>query len=180
MAPVLRVLDPRSLPLELATTPVVVEVRTSSELAVRIAGGARDAEGWWARAHGADDVILAAAPFLARSRRCSRPAPRPARTAPLSRGRRHGRSRCAPPVASAAPDGRGDRHRSGRSPGRAPRRTTATPTNAGSCRGPWRRAGDEARSGQAAELAEGGGRRFGRVRVPPPLLADPVIEASSG
>lgn len=179
VAPVLGVLDPRSLPLELATTPVVVEARTSSELAVRIAGGARDAEGWWARAHSADDVILAAAPFLPdRGDAVARllVPPDQLRTAEVDVTGDPGAARPSRRLRRTA-----EAIAAGQAAARAERLGLARDARERwlVSAAAWDEAGDEARRGQAAELAAGGGRRFGQVPVPPSLLADAVIEASS-
>lgn len=178
LAPILAALDRRTLPSELAAEQIVVRATTPSELEVRIAHPG-PSDGWWARAYGPDDVIVAASPFLAAqgdavARLLVPPdrlaevevditgqpgEPRPSRRLrTIADAVRHGQ-------AAARSERLGDI--------RAARERWQRSSRA------WDQAGDPARSGQAMELADGGGRDRDRGRVPPALLTDALVEAAS-
>lgn len=177
-APILAALDRRTLPSELAAEQIVVRATTPSELEVRIAHLV-PSDGWWARAYGPDDVIVAAAPFLtAQGDAVARLLVPPDRLAEVEvditgQPGEPRPSRRLRTIADAVRHGQAAARAERLGDVRAARERWQRSSQA------WNQAGDPARSGQAMELADGGGRDRDRGRVPPALLTDALVEADS-
>jgi hypothetical protein len=167
--------DVAVLPLALAAASVRARTTTPSEIEVRVADRGHGGR-WWARAFDLDGQVVAAAPLLAgdgdavarllvpperltqlRVDVTDQPGePRPSAAALDVLGA----------VATGQAAARAERlGRTGDAAARWHRAATA-----------WERAGADQRAGLARELAAG--RRD--ERIPPPLLADPLVEALDG
>lgn len=173
---VLDVVDAPALPERFARDRVAARATTSSEIEVRMHGRAVDAAGWWARAFNADDVIVAAAPLRsigpdALARLLVPPALLRSVTIDITdapgQPRTPQRLRAvAEAVATGRAAARAERLGKDRLAGER-WRTAATA---------WSQADDQARAGLAAEYSL---TPEDDERVPPPLLADALVEAES-
>lgn len=170
--------DLAALPHALADLGVAARTTTASEVEVRVPGRADDATRWWARAFAPDGVVLAAAPF------------RPAGGDAVAR-------LLVPPEAlldvlvdvtgqpgeprpSSAALGVLDAVALGQAAARAERLGAATDAAARwhRCADRWDQAGAPQRAGLARRFA-GETHRGTTDRIPPPLLADPLLETLS-
>ncbi len=170
----LRPVDVSTLPESFSVIEAAARHTRDAEAEVRIPGRPDLAERLWARSFDADGVILAAAPLLDdRGDAVARLLVPPAALATASFDVTDRPSEAPPsPRLRATVDAIAH----GRSAARAerlqdPKETFARWGRAGEA---WRTAGDDGRAITARRYAEASGRD---PRVPPPLLADPLIEA---
>jgi hypothetical protein len=175
---VLDAIDTRALPEVFARVQVAARITTHSEIEVRVHGRAADAEGWWARAFSTGDVIVAAAPLRASGRdavaRLLVP-PATLRSVTIDITHTPGEPRTPASLRSVA-----DAVAIGQAAARSERlgdRRQARQRWTSSAEA-WSKADDPGRAGLAAEYS-GGPRGRDDGRLPPPLLADAVIESES-
>jgi hypothetical protein len=168
-------LDATGMPVPLQGREIAARAVRHAEAEVRIHGLAHDAGIWWARAFHPDGTMLAAAPFLAdRADAVARllVPPGALHDATYDITDLPGQPRL-PSRMHAVAEAVGQ----GQAAARAER--LALPHVAEErwqrSSGGWQAVGDKARISQARDYARGIDRV--RDRVPPPLLADPVVEA---
>jgi hypothetical protein len=168
-------LEVSALPVPLHGREIAARAVRDAEAEIRIHDLAHEADTWWARAFDEDGTMLAAAPFLpvdgdAVVRLLVPPGALHHATYDITDV--PGQAPVAPRLQAVV-----DAVARGQAAARAERlgRPHVAEERWNRSGRSWAEVGDKARSMQAQEYASGMER--GRDRIPPPLLADPVVEA---